>query len=128
MTHPCFFPPNRRQLRNDCGEPYAVELGRYFAHGDGEIDRWTFSAAPPETRGAYRLFEIPRFPAFCPIGLNAVMDAGFTVERIAEPHADDETARRVPRIADTRIVAYYLHVRFRKAGSPAPGGDVHRRG
>jgi SAM-dependent methyltransferase len=98
ITHPCFFPPHRRQLRNERGEPYAVELGRYFARSDGEIDRWTFSAAPPETRGAYRPFEIPRFHRTLSDWLNAVVDAGFTVERIAEPHADDETARRVPRI------------------------------
>ena len=51
--------------------------------------------------------------------LNAVVDAGFTIERIAEPHADEETARRVPHVADTRIVAYYLHMRCRKATSPA---------
>jgi 2-polyprenyl-3-methyl-5-hydroxy-6-metoxy-1,4-benzoquinol methylase len=42
----------------------------------------------------------------------------YSIERIAEPHADEETARRVPHIADTRIVAYYLHVRCRKGTSP----------
>jgi hypothetical protein len=47
--------------------------------------------------------------------LSAVVDVGFTIERIADPDANEETARRVPRIADTRIVAYYFHVRCRKA-------------
>jgi hypothetical protein len=51
--------------------------------------------------------------------LNAVVESGFTIERSAEPHADQETARRVPHVADTRIVAYYLHVRCRKAASQA---------
>jgi ubiquinone/menaquinone biosynthesis C-methylase UbiE len=115
ITHPCFFPPHRCQLRNERGEPYAVELGRYFDRIDGEIDRWTFSAAPAETRRARRLFEIPRFHRTLSEWLNAVVDVGFAIERIAEPHADEETARRVPRVADTRIVAYYLHVRCRKA-------------
>jgi SAM-dependent methyltransferase len=119
ITHPCFFPPHRRQLRNERGEPYALELGRYFDRIDGEIDRWTFSAAPPEMRRAYLPFEIPRFHRTLSEWLNAVVDAGFTIERIAEPHADEETARRVPHVADTRIVAYYLHVRCRKAPSPA---------
>jgi ubiquinone/menaquinone biosynthesis C-methylase UbiE len=114
ITHPCFFPPHRRQVQNGRGEPSAVELGRYFDRIDGEIDRWTFSAAPPEARNAWLPFEIPRFHRTLSEWLNAVVDAGFTIERIAEPHADEETARQVPRIADTRIVAYYLHVRCRK--------------
>jgi SAM-dependent methyltransferase len=114
ITHPCFFPPHRRQVRSEVGEPYAVEVGRYFDRIDGEIDRWTFAAAPAETRGAYRPFEIPRFHRTLSEWLNAVVDVGFTIERIAEPHADEETTRRVPRVADTRIVAYYLHVRCRK--------------
>jgi len=121
IMHPCFYPPHRRQLRDERGEPYAFELGRYFDRIDGEIDRWTFSAAPPETRRAYDPFEIPRFHRTLSEWLNAVVDAGFTIERIAEPRADEETARRVPRIADTRIVAYYLHVRCRKAASPVMG-------
>ncbi len=115
ITHPCFFPPHRRQLKNERGEPYAVELGRYFDRIDGQIDRWTFSAAPPETRGAYLPFEIPQFHRTLSEWLNAVVDVGFTIERIGEPYADEETAQRVPRVADTRIVAYFLHVLCRKA-------------
>lgn len=115
ITHPCFFPPHRRQLRNEHGEAYAVELGRYFDRTDGEIDRWTFSAAPPEARGAYPPFEIPRFHRTLSEWLNEVVTAGFAIERVAEPRADEETARRVPHVADTCIVAYYLHVRCRKA-------------
>jgi SAM-dependent methyltransferase len=74
LTHPCFFPPHRRQLRNEPGEPYAVELGRYFDRIDGEIDRWTFSAAPPEMRRAYLPFEIPRFHRTLSEWLNLVVD------------------------------------------------------
>jgi ubiquinone/menaquinone biosynthesis C-methylase UbiE len=114
ITHPCFFPPHRRQLRDERGSPYAVELSRYFDRIDGEIDRWIFSAAPPDAQAAYPPFEIPRFHRTLSEWLNAIVDAGFTVERIAEPQADEETARRVPRVADTRNVAYFLHVRCRK--------------
>jgi len=88
------FSPHRRQLRNERGEPYAVELGRYFDRIDGEIDRWTFSAAPPETRRAFRPFEIPRFHRTLSEWLNAVVDAGFTIERVAEPHAEPLTVPR----------------------------------
>lgn len=119
ITHPCFFPPHRRQVRNENGQPYAVEIGRYFDRINGAIDRWTFSAAPPEARRAHRRFEIPRFHRTLAEWLNAVVESGFTIERSAEPHADEETARRVPHVADTRIVAYYLHLRCRKVATPA---------
>ena len=123
ITHPCFFPPHRRQLRNERGEPHSVELGRYFDRIDGEIDRWIFSAVPQEVGSGLPPFEIPRFHRTLSEWLNAVVEAGFAIERVAEPHADEETAERVPRIADTRVVAYFLHVRCRKASTPK---DVRR--
>jgi hypothetical protein len=42
------------------------------------------------------------------------MDAGFRIERVAEPCVDRETAARYPVAADTRVVAYFPHVRGRK--------------
>ena len=114
ITHPCFFPPHRRQVRDPLGQPNAVEVGRYFDCTDGEIDRWIFSAAPPEKRALYPPFEIPRFHRTLSEWLNAAVDAGFAIERIAEPHAGDEIAHRVPAVADTRVVAYFLHVLCRK--------------
>lgn len=114
ILHPCFFPPHRTLVRNEHGQPCAVELAGYFDRADGLIDRWTFSAAPPATREAYDRFQIPRFHRPVSEWLNAVLDAGFTIDRLAEPHADDETARRVPYVADTRIAGYFLHVRCRK--------------
>ena len=114
ITHPCFFPPHRRNVLNDRGERYAVELARYFDRADGEIERWTFSAAPAAVRSSYLPFEIPRFHRTLSEWMNAALDAGFTIERIAEPYADEATAQRIPHIADTRIVPYFLHVRCRK--------------
>jgi len=43
-----------------------------------------------------------------------VLDAGLTVEAIAEPCADERTAADHPEVADTRIVPYFLLVRARK--------------
>ncbi len=120
ISHPCYSTPHRRQLKNESGQPYAVEVGRYFERFDGELERWTFSAAPKETRSAYPVFEIPRFNRTLSEWLNGILDAGFTLERTAEPHADEETARRIPHIADTRIVAYFLHVLCRKPAPPSP--------
>ena len=47
--------------------------------------------------------------------MNMIVEAGFKIERMAEPFADEETAARCPAVRDTRVVAYFLHVRCRKA-------------
>lgn len=114
ILHPCFFPPHRRLVRGDDGEPYAVEVGRYFDRIDGEIERWLFSGAPAEAKADLRPFEIPMFHRTLAEWLNAIVDAGFVLERVTEPRADEETAKRVPKVADTRIVSYFLHARCRK--------------
>ena len=114
ITHPCFFPPHRRQLRTPEGLAYAVELGRYFERADGRIERWSFSAAPPEARAGLKPFEIPTFRRTLSEWLNGVLRAGFELEQVAEPKADDETARRVPAVQDTQVVAYFLLMRCRK--------------
>ena len=114
ITHPCFTTPHRRLLRDLQGEAYAVEVGRYFDRVDGEIDRWLFSAAPAGAKACWKPFEVPRFHRTLAEWLNAAIAAGFSLERLAEPRADMATAQRVPAVADTRVVAYFLHVRCRK--------------
>jgi hypothetical protein len=91
-----------------------VEVGRYFERVDGKIDRWLFSAAPHEAKAGLKPFEVPVFHRTLAEWLNGVMQAGFVLEQIAEPSADEDTARRVPAVEDTRVVAYFLHVRCRK--------------
>ena len=114
ISHPCFNPPHRRLLRDARGEAYAVEVGRYFDRVDGRIDRWLFSAAPDGAKAGLPPFETPVFHRTLSEWLNAVIAAGFQMEQLAEPKADDETAERVPAVADTRIAAYFLHLRCRK--------------
>ena len=114
ILHPCFSPPHRRLLRDPQGEAYAVEVGRYFDRIDGEIDRWLFSAAPAAAKLPLKPFEVPRFHRTLAEWLNGLIAAGFSLEHVAEPRADVATAQRVPSVADTRVVAYFLHVRCRK--------------
>jgi SAM-dependent methyltransferase len=114
ILHPCFSPPHRRLVRTPSGEVVAVELARYFDHADGEIERWLFSAAPAEAKAGLEPFEIPVFHRTLAEWLNAVIEAGFVLDKVAEPKADEDTARRVPAVADTRVVAYFLHVLCRK--------------
>jgi len=113
ILHPCFFPPHRR-LVGAQGEAYAVEVGRYFERIDGKIDRWLFAAAPDEAKAGLEPFAVPIFHRTLAEWLNHVVRAGFALEQISEPMADEATARRVPAVADTRVVAYFLHVRCRK--------------
>jgi ubiquinone/menaquinone biosynthesis C-methylase UbiE len=114
IAHPCFNPPHRRLLRTPEGIAYAVEVGKYFERVDGRIDRWLFSAAPNDAKAGLKPFEVPVFHRTLAEWLNGVMQAGFVLEKVAEPNADEETARRIPAVDDTRVVAYFLHVRCRK--------------
>ncbi len=114
ILHPCFAPPHRRVLRDANGDAYALEVARYFDRTDGEVQHWTFSAAPAEERARVAPFATPVFHHTLAEWLNAVVDAGFTLERIAEPTVDADTARREPVVADLRITPLFLHVRGRK--------------
>jgi len=114
ISHPCFDPPYRRLLRDAKGDAYAVEVGHYFDGTNGRIDQWLFSAAPPAAKDELRPFLVPRFHYPISTWFNAMVDAGFEIERVAEPNVDREQAARFPVVADTRIVAYFLHVRLRK--------------
>lgn len=122
ITHPCFDPPHRRLLRDAQGNAYAVEVGRYFEETQGRIDQWLFSAAPPTARAGLRLFEVPRFHRPLSAWFNALVDAGFQIELVAEPCVDRKTAARFPVVADTRVVAYFLHVRARRPLQWRPNG------
>src|SRR5215471_5959829 len=44
ITHPCFDTPHRRNLRDESGLTYAIEVGDYFRGLDGEISEWLFGA------------------------------------------------------------------------------------
>jgi ubiquinone/menaquinone biosynthesis C-methylase UbiE len=109
ILHPCFTPPHRRVLRDDAGDAYAIEIARYFDNVDGEVDYWKFTAAPD----AVEPFGTPLFHYPISDWLNAVVAAGFNIERIGEPSVDEATARRVPGVADSRIAPLFLHIRGR---------------
>jgi SAM-dependent methyltransferase len=114
ITHPCFDTPHRRLVRDSDGNKYALEVARYFDEMNGQIDEWLFSAAPQEAKAGLRPFRVPRFHRTLFYWINSIRAVGFQVEQVAEPRADDETAARFPAVADTQIVAYFLHLRCRK--------------
>lgn len=128
ILHPCFAPPHHRVLRDASGAPYALEVGDYFRRTEGEIESWTFGALPPAERAAVRRFEVPRFHRTLTEWVAAVVGAGFVLEALGEPMADEATAARFPAVADTRVAPLFLHVRARKGQRCGPGMAAARPG
>lgn len=116
IAHPCFDTPHRRNLRDEHGLTYAIQVGDYFQNRDGEISEWLFSAAPPEVTHGLRKFRIPRFTRTLSQWLNLLITSGFVIERIEEPRPSDEVVASRPELQDAQVVSYFLHVRARKPG------------
>ena len=114
ISHPCFATPHHKNLRNEDGRTYAHEVGGYFRGMDGEVQEWTFSAAPPEIRENKRSFRVPIFMRTLGEWLNMLLNVGFILERFGEPYASDAAVRERPGLQDAQVVAYFLHVRARK--------------
>lgn len=123
ILHPCFVPPYRRVLREADGRTVrAIEIAGYFDNIDGRVDRWWFSALPAEERVRVPSFQEPRFHRPLSAWLNLVIAAGFILERLGEPCADEAIAEAVPAVADTRVAPLFLHVRAGKPGTGAMRG------
>lgn len=116
ILHPCFAPPHRKTLRNDRGDVYAVEVADYFRRTDGEVETWTFGAAPADVKERHDPFQVPRFHRTLTDWVDMIGQAGFTIETIGEPMADEQSARDHPAVADTRVTPLFLHIRVRKTG------------
>jgi SAM-dependent methyltransferase len=114
IEHPCFTTPHRRKVRGDDGRTRAVEVGDYFRQLDGDVQEWTFTAAPPDRRAGVAPFRIPRFSRPLSAWINLLVDAGLTIERLAEPRPSDADVARVPKLEDAQTVAYFLHLRVRR--------------
>jgi SAM-dependent methyltransferase len=114
ITHPCFDPPYRCSLKDAEGRKYAIAVGQYFERTNGRIDEWMFSNVPDNLSKRWPPFRVPRFHRPLSEWLNTLIETGFVIEQIAEPKASDEVAAKYPTIADTQIVAFFLHIRCRK--------------
>ena len=115
ILHPCFNTPHRRNCRNEQKFTYAVEVGDYFSDTRGQIDEWIFGTAPLSLRQRLPMFKVPRFHR--PLGqwINLLIATGFVIERMEEPHPSDAAVLANPSLQDAQVVAYFLHLRVRKA-------------
>ena len=116
ICHPCFDTPHRVNLRDERGVTYAIEVGDYFERIDGRIMRWLFASAPKSVKEGLPLFQVPRFTRTVSEWFNMLLEAGFAIERVAEPRPSDETVQANPDVQDAQVVSYFLHVRVRKPG------------
>ncbi len=114
IIHPCFNPPHRRNLRDEHGVTYAIEVGDYYRNLDGDIVEGFFGAAPPEVTEGLRKFQLPRFTRILSQWLNLLIESGLVLERVEEPRPSDETVRACPEVQDAQVVSYFLHIRARK--------------
>lgn len=114
ITHPCFDNLHRRNLRDEKGRTYAIELGSYFDKTNGTLFEWTFGNLPPEVSAQHPKFRVPFFNKTLSYWVNAIVAEGFRLEMLHEPTADDEAVKRFPSLQDTQIAAYFLHFRCRK--------------
>jgi len=114
VIHPCTFTPRWKWVRDESGRRLGVLVGNYFAlepiAPHERIDEWFFGAAPAEVKAASRPFRVPRFFRTLSEYFNTLIDAGFVVDRLCEPYAEEGT----PHVEDTRIVPYSLIFRCRK--------------
>jgi len=120
ITHPCFDTPHRKNLRDESGHTYAIEVGDYFDGREGEVKEWLFFAAPPEVRRGLQPFRIPVFMRTLSSWLNRLVEAGFVLESFGEPYPSDDVVRERPGLQDAQVVANFLHVRVRR-GAPKRG-------
>jgi ubiquinone/menaquinone biosynthesis C-methylase UbiE len=114
ITHPCYDTPHRRNLRDEKGLTYAIEVGGYFENLQGDIAEWLFSAAPPQIKADLPKFKIPRFTRTVSQWLNLLIETGFLLEYISEPQPSNQAVSECPDIQDAQVVAYFLHIRVRK--------------
>jgi ubiquinone/menaquinone biosynthesis C-methylase UbiE len=119
ITHPCF--DNKRNLRDENGRAYAVEVCDYFQNLNGDVDEWIFSAAPPEAKKGVPNFKVPRFTRTLSQWLNLLVEKGFRLERLEEPRPSDKVVREFPVLQDAQVAAFFLILRARKPASGASG-------
>lgn len=120
ITHPCFQTKAWEWVLDDAGRRVAMKCADYFDPPWGDVEEWTFSDAPAEERADLPLFKVPRFNRTLSSWLNLLLDTGFALERVCEPHPDAETVRAHPRIYSARVIAFFLTLRGRKPGVRPP--------
>jgi len=115
ILHPCFNTEDRTVITDASGKVTAIQIGAYFKPAEF-VEEWTFHAAADELSD-WKPFQVPYFSRTLAQYLNAVVDAGFAIERVGEPTASEELVREHPRLQTLRVAPHLLHVLCRKRRS-----------
>ena len=116
IVHPCFQTSKWKWILDENGKRTAVVCGDYFSPPEGRVDVWTFGSASPEEKRKFEKFRIPRFDHTLSWWVNTIVGTGFSLEKMSEPCPDDAMLKSHPDMYDTRIIAYFLHMRCVKPG------------
>ena len=117
ILHPCFNTKRMDWILDAQGRRVGRVVGDYFDPHWGDVEEWTFSAATPEARAALprdEPFQVPRFDRTLESWLHLVLDAGFALERFAEPTVSDEALAACPRLYHLRVAPWSLIVATRR--------------
>ena len=118
VIHPCADTRHFRWVRDESGAKVGYLVGDYFGlgpeRGEPVVEEWYFGTAPEEVKEKARKFRVPHFFRTLADYVNALIDAGLVVERLAEPFASEEAARKCPYVADSRLAPLNLILRCRK--------------
>jgi SAM-dependent methyltransferase len=107
ITHPCFITRDSRWIRDEQGAKVAWVVCNYW-NPLPWVERWRFTDAAAEAPE----FIVPRFDRTLSEYVNAVIDAGFRLTRIAEPRPSEEYCQAHPSQRGWREHAgLFLHVR-----------------
>jgi SAM-dependent methyltransferase len=114
VIHPVFSTPYREWVRDEAGRKVALAVADYFRGVRGDVEEWTFYAAPEELKARYPRFKVPRFDLTVSQWLNAIAQAGFRLKAAQEPFPDDAALAVRPELYDCRIAPLYIHFLCRK--------------
>lgn len=114
VLHPCFITPGAAWEKDEEGRSHALKVADYF-RAESFTDRWRFRGRPEDE--AVEAFAVPRFPRTMSSYLNAVISAGFRLDRIEEPVPSEEVCESSARFDRwRRHAALILLVLARRPG------------
>lgn len=109
ITHPMWDRKDAEWERSLSGS-WRLKVGDYF-DTKSLLDRWSFSL--PDGTPAHEPFEIPCYPRTVSEYLNAAVNAGMRLDRLAEPQAPSNVDSGVEGIFERwRRIPFYLMARF----------------
>ena len=112
VLHPCFITPGLSWIRDADGRTTGLGVGRYFER-ESFVESWRFGDRP--AGDPVEPFAVPRFPRTIGDYLNAVIGAGLTLTRVAEPQPDARACAAAATFARWRdIAAFVLLVEARR--------------